>query len=313
MRDIPLSVYREWPSPNYQDPSTRGNALLVINIIFLTLVTLSIAIRLWSRFKVKYQSGMDDVMIVLAYVFTIGMTAVVLLANRNYGWNRHLWDVPVHMIEQANRIAFVAKIMFTLASSFTRLSLIFLYYRLIRDTNLRWYSWALHSSLAFNIMIIISFVLLVVFTCMYVLARTSILPFPSIRVFTDNDHRPVQAYWQLPNVIEGQCLDEGISTLACGIVSCIADLQCTLLPIPAIMRLSMPLRQRIGVCVLLSAGIIVTIAGTIRTYFIWKRLIDTYDETWYTYPLWICAAIEIDIAVVSSLRSQRRSLQTTSD
>jgi hypothetical protein len=186
MRDIPLSVYREWPSPNYKDPSTRGNALLVINIIFLTLVTLSIAIRLWSRFKVKYQSGMDDVMIVLAYVFTIGMTAVVLLANRNYGWNRHLWDVPVHMIEEANRIAFVAKIMFTLASSFTRLSLIFLYYRLIRDTNLRWYSWALHSSLAFNVMIIISFVLLVVFTCMYVSTRSSSFPKGfSLTILTD--------------------------------------------------------------------------------------------------------------------------------
>jgi hypothetical protein len=172
MRDIPLSVYRDWPTPEYEDPPTRGNALLIVNIIFLALVTLSIVIRLWSRFKVKYQSGMDDVMIILAYIFTIGMTAVVLLANRNYGWNRHLWDVPVHMIEEANRIAFVAKIMFTFASSFTRLSLIFLYYRLIRDTNLRWYWWALHCSLAFNIMIIISFVLLVVFTCMYVSARS---------------------------------------------------------------------------------------------------------------------------------------------
>jgi hypothetical protein len=186
MRDIPLSVFLEWPTPNYEDPPTRGNALLIINIIFLTLITLSIAIRLWSRCKVKCQSGMDDVMIVLAYVFTVGMTAVVLLANRNYGWNRHLWDVPVHMIEQANRIAFVAKIMFTLASSFTRLSLIFLYYRLVRGTNLGWYSWALHSSLAFNIMIIISFVLLVVFTCMYVSARPNSLPmgFP-LTILTD--------------------------------------------------------------------------------------------------------------------------------
>ena len=296
MRDIPLSVFLAWPSPNYENPSTRGNALLIINIIFLTLVTLSIGIRLWSRVKVKYQSGMDDVMIVLAYVFTIGMTAVVLLANRNYGWNRHLWDVPVHMIEQANRIAFVAKIMFTLASSFTRLSLIFLYYRLIRDTSLRWYSWALHASLAFNIVILISFVLLVVFTCMYVSARECGLP--KERQLTTT-HRPVQAYWQFPNVIDGQCLDEGISTLSCGIISCIADLQCTLLPIPAIMRLSMPLRQRIGVCMLLSAGIVVTIAGVVRTYFIWKSLIDTYDETWFTYPLWICAALELDIAVVS--------------
>jgi hypothetical protein len=61
----------------------------------------------------------------------------------------------------------------------------------------------------------------------------------------------------------------------------------------------MPLKQRIGICILLSAGIVVTIAGVIRTYFIWKSLIDTYDETWFTYPLWICAALEIDIAVVS--------------
>jgi hypothetical protein len=135
--------------------------------------------------------------------------------------------------------------------------------------------------------------------CLHMHVRVRSINRLSKSVPTDNTCRPVQAYWQFPNVIEGQCLDEGIMTLTCGIISCIADLQCTLLPIPAIMRLSMPLRQRIGVCVLLSAGIIVTIAGTIRTFFIWKSLIDTYDETWYTYPLWICAAIEIDIAVVS--------------
>lgn len=61
----------------------------------------------------------------------------------------------------------------------------------------------------------------------------------------------------------------------------------------------MPLRERIGVCFLLSAGIVVTIAGIVRTYFVYQGLVATYDETWYTYPLWICAAIEIHLAVVS--------------
>lgn len=166
MREIPLSVYLEWPAPDYANPTTRGDALLTINIVFITLVTLSLGVRLYSRMLVKHQSGMDDVMIVLAYLFTIGMTAVVLLANRNYGWNRHMWDVETNMIQHANIIAFVAKIMFTLASTFTRLSLIFLYYRLIRDTQLRWYSWTLHINLAFNIVLLISFILMIVFTCM---------------------------------------------------------------------------------------------------------------------------------------------------
>ena len=166
MRAIPLSVYLHWPAPNYEDPTTRGDALLTINIVFIILVTLSIGIRLYSRMLVKHQSGIDDVMIVLAYIFTIGMTAVVLLANRNYGWNRHMWDVELDMIERANIIAFVAKIMFTLASSFTRLSLIFLYYRLVRDTQFKWYAWTLHANLAFNICLLIAFILMIVFTCM---------------------------------------------------------------------------------------------------------------------------------------------------
>jgi hypothetical protein len=88
--------------------------------------------------------------------------------------------------------------------------------------------------------------------------------------------------------------------MAAGVMSCVADLLCTCLPIPIIMRLHMPLRDRIGVVVLLSAGIIVTIAGVLRTVFIWQALIGTYDESWHTYPLWICAAVEIDLAVVGS-------------
>jgi len=94
-------------------------------------------------------------------------------------------------------------------------------------------------------------------------------------------------------------MNEGAATLWVGVVSCLADFLCTILPIPVVLRLRMPLRQRIGVCVLLSAGIVVTVAGVVRTWFIYKSLIATYDETWFTYPLWICAALEIDIAVVS--------------
>lgn len=166
MRPVPLSVFAHWPAPNYVNPVTRGDALLVINIVFIILVTISIAIRLYSKMRFKRQAGIDDIMIVLAYIFTIGMTAVVLLANRNYGWNRHMWDVEVGMIEHANIIAFVAKLMFTFASCFTRMSLIFLYYRLVKDTQFRWYRITLHISLVFNIAILISFVCIATFLCM---------------------------------------------------------------------------------------------------------------------------------------------------
>lgn len=52
---------------------------------------------------------------------------------------------------------------------------------------------------------------------------------------------------------------------------------------------------------LFSLGFIVLVAASVRTYYIWKGLMDSYDETWYAYPLWIAAAVEIDVGVVSAI------------
>jgi hypothetical protein len=37
-----------------------------------------------------------------------------------------------------------------------------------------------------------------------------------------------------------------------------------------------------------------------RTYFIWKALIDSYDETWFAYPLWISAAVEVQLGIITA-------------
>jgi len=65
----------------------------------------------------------------------------------------------------------------------------------------------------------------------------------------------------------------------------------------------MPRRQKFAVAVLFSFGIIVTFAGIVRTWYIYRSLIGEYDQTWYAYPLWIAAAIEIDLGVVSQTTS----------
>ena len=71
-----------------------------------------------------------------------------------------------------------------------------------------------------------------------------------------------------------------------------------------IARLKMPLGRRIGVCVLLGLGFIVVIAGSVRSYFVWKSLIASYDLTWYSFGLYISAAVEIDLGVVRTARKQ---------
>jgi hypothetical protein len=58
-----------------------------------------------------------------------------------------------------------AKVVFTCAATFTRLSLLFFYYRLVSDTGKRWFVWGIHANVAFSVGIFISFVCLAIFQC----------------------------------------------------------------------------------------------------------------------------------------------------
>jgi hypothetical protein len=103
-----------------------------------------------------------------------------------------------------------AKLVFTAAATFTRLSLHCFYYRLVEDAGKSWFRWLVHINVAYTVGIFISFPFIAVFLC-----------------------TPVQAYWDL-DAAPGACLDEGVATLVCGIISCVADFATTVTPMPLV-------------------------------------------------------------------------------
>ncbi|KAF9634705.1 hypothetical protein BFW01_g5600 [Lasiodiplodia theobromae] len=207
---------------------------------------------------------------------TVGLTVNVIIANKHYYWDRHVWDVPITAFTGVLKVAFSAKLIFVYASTFTRQSLLCFYYRLVADSGIKWFGWALHATVFLNVAAVITFTCLGIWQC-----------------------NPISAYWTLSPPAGAYCLDEGKTVLGIGIVNCFIDLLVTVLPIPLVRKLQMPLQQRIGIIILLSMGLLVVVAGVVRTYYIWKGLIASYDETWYTFPLWIAAAVEINLGVVN--------------
>lgn len=59
---------RAWPTPDYVDPETKGNQLLVVTIISTILAIFSVLARVWVRLWYQRQFGADDVMLVLCMV-----------------------------------------------------------------------------------------------------------------------------------------------------------------------------------------------------------------------------------------------------
>ena len=67
---------RQWPPPNYENPETRGPELIIVNSVFLAFATVFIGMRLYTRIFVKKWFGLDDVFIILAYVWYTPLSGI---------------------------------------------------------------------------------------------------------------------------------------------------------------------------------------------------------------------------------------------
>ena len=74
MRTIPPEVIASWPAPNYINPQTRGNALVIINSVLISIVFVVICLRLYVRLYIKRWFGSDDALILLAFVRVSSVT-----------------------------------------------------------------------------------------------------------------------------------------------------------------------------------------------------------------------------------------------
>ena len=64
----PVEIIASWPTPDYDNPETYGPAGHAIIISLTSLVILILAIRLYTRKNITKGFGLDDILIVVAFV-----------------------------------------------------------------------------------------------------------------------------------------------------------------------------------------------------------------------------------------------------
>ena len=123
-------------------------------------------------------------------------------------------------------------------------------------------------------------------------------------------NRPISAYWTL-SFVPQHCINERVHLVIEGTFNIIYDFVTVLIPIPIVMRLNLPLRQRIIVALLFGMGFVVCFAGVVRTYYMYRVTDGYHDVTWDAYPVWFGTAIELYLGIVCSnfLEMSSRYLQ----
>src|SRR5579871_5690036 len=96
----PVDVIITWPQADYINPSeVRGPAILILTLIFVPLLLILVALRTYTRLRLSKNFGADDIAIVAAVFPAVGIAVLILIAVQNYGWSRHVRDVPFSQLE----------------------------------------------------------------------------------------------------------------------------------------------------------------------------------------------------------------------
>ena len=111
-------------------------------------------------------------------------------------------------------------------------------------------------------------------------------------------NRPIRAYWDFQPTYPYHCLNDGYMVFSASVVNIFTDFLATVLPMPLIWNLKLPARQRIAVISIFGLGIVVNVAGSVRTVYVWKSMVVSYDTTWLGWPVLLAATIEISVGLV---------------
>lgn len=63
-----VEVIKSWPASNFVNPEKRGPVAIITVSVLLGIVTILLAVRIYTRLRISQGFGWDDVLIMLAYV-----------------------------------------------------------------------------------------------------------------------------------------------------------------------------------------------------------------------------------------------------
>ncbi|KIW66496.1 hypothetical protein PV04_05827 [Phialophora macrospora] len=260
-----------WPPPNYVDPERRGGPVLFITTCATTAVV--VGLRLYSRLRLSKSVGLDDALLLAGFVISIGQTFAEFKALTTWGWNLHLWDVPIDRLQYVRLSAWLTELFFLLGNACTKISILLVYRKISARSHITWFIRLTWAAIALTVAYTVGLVLELVFVC-----------------------RPLESYWKsyrLDYAGEYTCGNEQIPIVFSAAASVFSDVYASILPMLVVKNLNMTNRQRLSLYALFSAGLLTAGIGVARLVFLAKVTTNyrlgpnTHDVTWYGWPVFV--------------------------
>ncbi|KAI6831932.1 hypothetical protein KC340_g3538 [Hortaea werneckii] len=268
---------QSWPEPNYNDPVQR-KWMPPYTITLCAASTIMLGLRLWLRATKKAGNlGLDDLLLLGAWVTVVLFTALCNLAALRYDVGRHLWDIPVQFFENIAEITWLAEFCFLFCGGCTKISVLLFYRRLVGDSYDKRWKWAVIGAIIFTAAWTLSFMLCLVFNC-----------------------NPTQAYWKAFDPTwhrQYSCVDTTFINLLAGIFAIASDIYSIALPCLVTRNFRIPSGQKLALNAIFLAGILVVAASIVRTYYLYE-VGHNSDVSWLIFDVYVWAQVELQLGIM---------------
>ncbi|KAK5278708.1 hypothetical protein LTR20_000916 [Exophiala xenobiotica] len=277
----PLSVIATWPKPNYINPETRGPALELVCIIFAAIGIVIVTARIYSRLFITKAPGWDDLLVVIALLFLITLSVLVIISNKVYHTGRHVWDIPADTFVGNRLNIWICLWCYIVAISLIKVSVL-LFYRRLSVKFSKAFLIATWIGIAYNILYFVAFGLTLLLLC-----------------------DPLNSYWESFDPVwaathKSHCANESVALPISAGLSVLGDFYSTLLPLILVYHLDLPARQKIALYLLFALGFMAVAAGIVRTVLLYDLLNVNYDFSWELWATWIWALLELYLALFAA-------------
>ncbi|KAI1497448.1 hypothetical protein F5X99DRAFT_421366 [Biscogniauxia marginata] len=254
-----------------RDHGNRLPEVIGVGVLCLTVATLIVSLRLYTKHFILNQFWLDDYLAAAALVGTI-TCGVIQCVQTRYTLGYHIWDLPdLTPLQTYFKLLYASSIMYNVTLLCIKFSLFFQYYRLVKE--IPRYSLAYIVIMALVGCWSVVQILLVVFACF-----------------------PIRGFWDLS--VEAKCIDHAQLVWITALGNIITDIVVLLLPMPVVWKLNLKKGRKWAIIGIFSLGFFTCAISICRLV---SYAMMTFDVTYDMVRVIVWALVEMTSGLLCSV------------
>lgn len=249
--------------------TSRGAQVIAWSYATFAVAATFVTLRLIVRWKFVRLLGKEDVCVIGALIASLLCCIFMHLEVSRGGLGDHFEDAERFM--EFLKMSYFSILFYNLSLCLAKFAILLLCLRIFSPSSWR-------------------------YACYVVLGIVSIY---TIWIFINNIMPciPIRAYWDTR--VEGWCFPKAISWFTNAGLNIFTDFLVVFLPLPGILRLQLPRKQKIGVSFVFFLGFFICIISIVRLHALYQGA-TTKDPTYDNFAIAIWSVVEVNGAIVGA-------------